>query len=61
MKELEKIFDKNSECRLRNLTGLCLPIEIKPFFIVVLGDYISSIHTQVRNMPLVLEMERVNF
>jgi polyisoprenyl-phosphate glycosyltransferase len=26
-----------------------------------LGEYIGSIHTQVRNMPLVIEMERVNF
>lgn len=25
------------------------------------GEYIGSIHTLVRNMPLVVEMERVNF
>lgn len=31
------------------------------FFIGVLGEYIGSIHTQVRNMPLVVELERVNF
>lgn len=34
---------------------------IQAFFIGVLGEYIGSIHTQVRNMPLVIEMERVNF
>jgi len=34
---------------------------IQTFFIGVLGEYIGSIHTQVRNMPLVVEMERVNF
>lgn len=34
---------------------------IQTFFIGVLGEYIGSIHTQVRNMPLVVEIERVNF
>lgn len=34
---------------------------IQAFFIGLLGEYIGSIHTQVRNMPLVVEMERVNF
>jgi glycosyltransferase involved in cell wall biosynthesis len=34
---------------------------IQAFFIGMLGEYIGSIHTQVRNMPLVIEMERVNF
>ena len=34
---------------------------IQAFFIGVLGEYIGSIHTQVRNMPLVVENERVNF
>jgi len=31
------------------------------FSIGLLGEYIASIHTQVRNMPLVIELERVNF
>ena len=31
------------------------------FFLGVLGEYISSIQTQVRNMPHVIELERVNF
>jgi hypothetical protein len=34
---------------------------IQTFFIGVLGEYIGSIHTQVRSMPLVVEVERVNF
>lgn len=34
---------------------------IQAFFIGLLGEYIGSIHTQVRNMPLVIESERVNF
>ena len=34
---------------------------VQTFFIGVLGEYIASIHTQVRNMPLVVELERINF
>jgi glycosyltransferase involved in cell wall biosynthesis len=34
---------------------------MQAFFIGILGEYIGSIHTQVRNMPLVVELERVNF
>ncbi len=34
---------------------------LQMFFIGLLGEYIGSIHTQVRNMPLVIERERVNF
>ena len=34
---------------------------IQSFFIGVIGEYIGSIHTQVRNMPLVVERERINF
>jgi len=34
---------------------------IQAFFIGLLGEYIGSIHTQVRNMPLVIEKERINF
>jgi polyisoprenyl-phosphate glycosyltransferase len=34
---------------------------IQTFFIGVLGEYVASIHTQVRKMPLVIELERVNF
>ncbi len=31
------------------------------FFIGILGEYIGSIHTYVRNRPIVVEKERVNF
>lgn len=34
---------------------------IQMFFIGLIGEYIGSIHTQVRNMPLVIEAERINF
>ena len=34
---------------------------VQTFFIGMVGEYIGSIHTQVRNMPLVIELERVNF
>ncbi|MEY3786882.1 MAG: hypothetical protein RIQ94_2056 [Pseudomonadota bacterium] len=34
---------------------------VQTFFIGLLGEYIASIHTHVRNMPLVIEAERVNF
>lgn len=43
------------------LIGIFFFAAIQTFFIGVLGEYIASIHTQVRNMPLVVEMERVNF
>ncbi|MDD4915868.1 MAG: glycosyltransferase family 2 protein [Methylococcales bacterium] len=43
------------------LIGLFFFAAIQTFFIGMLGEYIGSIHTQVRNMPLVVEMERVNF
>ena len=31
------------------------------FFFGVLGEYIASIHSQVRKRPLVIERERINF
>jgi len=43
------------------LIGIFFFGAIQTFFIGVLGEYIGSIHTQVRNMPLVVELERVNF
>ena len=43
------------------LIGIFFFGAIQTFFIGVLGEYIGSIHTQVRNMPLVVEAERVNF
>jgi len=43
------------------LIGIFFFGAIQAFFIGVLGEYIGSIHTQVRNMPLVIESERINF
>lgn len=43
------------------LIGIFFFGAIQTFFIGVLGEYVASIHTQVRNMPLVIEAERVNF
>lgn len=43
------------------LIGMFFFGAIQMFFIGLLGEYIASIHTQVRNMPLVIEAERVNF
>lgn len=34
---------------------------IQLFFLGVIGEYIGAIYTQVKNKPLVIEMERVNF
>ena len=43
------------------LIGLFFFGAVQTFFIGVIGEYIGSIYTQVRNMPLVIELERVNF
>ncbi|MFA9439821.1 glycosyltransferase [Uliginosibacterium sp. sgz301328] len=43
------------------LIGLFFFGGIQMFFIGLLGEYVGAIHTQVRNMPLVVESERVNF
>lgn len=43
------------------LIGLFFFGSIQAFFIGIIGEYIGSIYTQVRNMPLVVELERVNF
>jgi len=43
------------------LIGIFFFGAVQAFFIGVLGEYIGSIHTQVRRMPLVVEIERVNF
>ena len=34
---------------------------IQMFFLGVIGEYISIIHTRVRKMPIVVELERTNF
>ncbi len=43
------------------LIGIFFFGAIQAFFIGVLGEYIGSIHTRVRKLPLVVEVERVNF
>ncbi len=43
------------------LIGIFFFGAIQTFFMGLLGEYIGSIHTQVRNMPLVVEAERINF
>lgn len=43
------------------LIGIFFFGAIQTFFMGLLGEYIGSIHTQVKHMPLVIEAERVNF
>ena len=41
--------------------GLFFFSSVQLFFIGIIGEYIGSIHTQVKKRPLVIEKERVNF
>lgn len=43
------------------LIGIFFFGAVQTFFVGLLGEYIGSIHTKVRNMPLVIEAERINF
>ena len=43
------------------IIGLFGVASVQLFFLGVLGEYVGSIHTQVRNRPLVVEEERINF
>src|SRR3954470_3904518 len=43
------------------IIGLFCVASVQLFFLGVLGEYIGSIYTQVRNRPLVVELERINF
>lgn len=43
------------------LIGIFFFGAIQSFFIGMLGEYVGSIHTQVRKLPLVIESERINF
>lgn len=43
------------------LIGLFFFGSVQILFLGIIGEYIGSIHTQVRNLPLVIELERVNF
>ena len=41
--------------------GLFFFSSIQLFFIGIIGEYIGSIHTQIKKRPLVIEKERINF
>lgn len=43
------------------LVGFFFFASVQLFFIGILGEYISAIHTQVVKRPLVVERERINF
>jgi hypothetical protein len=43
------------------LVGIFFFGATQAFFVGILGEYIGSIHTLVRKMPLVIESERINF
>lgn len=43
------------------LIGIFFIGSIQLFFLGILGEYIGAIHTKTRNLPLVIEKERVNF
>lgn len=41
--------------------GMFFVASVQLFFIGIIGEYIGSIHTQVKKRPLVIEKERINF
>ena len=43
------------------IIGLFCVASVQLFFLGVLGEYVGQIYTQVRNRPLVVEQERINF
>jgi hypothetical protein len=43
------------------LIGVFFVASIQFFFLGILGEYVGMILTHVRNMPLVVERERINF
>jgi len=43
------------------LIGLFFFGSIQMFFLGLIGEYIAAIHTRVRDMPSVIESERINF
>lgn len=43
------------------LIGLFFFSSVQLFFLGLLGEYVSSIHTQILHRPLVVEKERINF
>src|SRR3989344_1435032 len=56
------LFWSRFQAGLAPLTiGIFFFSSIQLFFIGILGEYIGAIYTQVRERPLVIEKERVNF
>jgi len=43
------------------IIGMFFIASVQLLFLGVLGEYVGSIYTQVRNRPLVVERERINF
>ena len=43
------------------IIGLFFFSSVQLFFIGILGEYIGAIYTQVKDRPLVIEKERINF
>jgi hypothetical protein len=41
--------------------GIFFLMGIQLFFIGILGEYVGAIHSHVRNRPMVVENERINF
>ncbi|MBI2448546.1 glycosyltransferase family 2 protein [Candidatus Microgenomates bacterium] len=56
------IYWKSFEAGVAPLViGFFFVSSIQLLFIGIIGEYISSIYTQVKNQPLVIEKERINF
>ena len=43
------------------LIGLFVTFSVQLFFLGLLGEYVSAVHTQTQRRPLVVEKERINF
>jgi glycosyltransferase involved in cell wall biosynthesis len=43
------------------VVGIFFFSSVQLFFLGIVGEYVGSIHTYVRHMPLVIEKERINF
>ena len=43
------------------IIGMFFVASVQLLFLGILGEYVGSIYTQVRNRPLVVERERINF
>ncbi len=43
------------------LIGLFVAFSVQLFFLGLLGEYVSAVHTQTQRRPLVVEKERINF